>query len=58
VLLALRQVHEEDTALGGALMIFVVRLRAKVALPILPFLLHLGRRETAKARAGALCLAV
>jgi len=37
---------------------FATRLRAKVAMPIPPFLLHLGHREMAKARMGALYLVV
>jgi len=58
VLLAVCQVHEEDTTLGGALVFFAVRLRAKVTLPVPPFLLHLCCCETAKARLPTLRLAI
>jgi hypothetical protein len=55
VLSAVYQVHEED-ALGSAFVVLVVRLRAKVALPTLSFLMHLRRCKAAKARPRTLGL--
>jgi hypothetical protein len=48
--LAIHQVYEEDTSLGGTLVFLAVKLGAKVTLPVLPFLLHLCSCEMAKAR--------
>ena len=50
VQLVIPQVHEKDATPSRTLVLLAERLGAEVALAVLPFFLHLGRRETAKAR--------